>query len=105
MINDDQEILYFGQDWYERLAGTRWQERPGHVVEADQLDPRHRANARRWLRERVARIRRAVELYERIAVYPDDPMWRPSFEQDLEWLYRQPLFKALVAAELDQRSL
>ena len=104
-------LLEVGANWHERLHNDRtWKDSKGEVHTITAMEPSHRANVKRYLRQRVASIRMAVEFYE-IAIMPPDMgeiaadiierelqgLWDMK---DMEWLYHQPLFAALVQADV-----
>lgn len=98
---DGPNLIALGATWYARLQQTEsWEDRKGIARHITAMDKAHREYVRRYLRQHCARLELLCSLYllsRQESV--EDTGGAPITQTPLEWLYSQPVFKALVAAD------
>lgn len=103
---DGPNLIPLGAIWHKRLQNRdTWTDANDKTTTITQMTPEHRSNVRRYLRRHMARLELVTSLYLLQTLPRDEESWTDevvdalAIQTPLEWLYSQPLFQALVAAD------
>lgn len=104
-MTDEQK----GAHWAQVLGRSDyWEDGKGQKILIVTMDQRYRQNIRSWLRRRSATLRTFVQGHE-LRHVPDDSGWDDDYvdtilgeESPDQWLYRTPLFRALIEQDIKE---